>query len=162
MGSQRLLCPHLHEDLPPPQHSGSGWIVFQVDGGGGFCVDINDAWCSNTVKVNGHCSWGVKLLRWTCRPYYHHHLLFIFIKTHIVSKAKQTPYQQSPVSSKEGGSILSTARASKISVEFVICELQHLFLLSDQHTDWHNLLGGANRWQSRLYFLAICERCFHF
>ena len=38
--------------------------------GGGLCVYINDAWCSNAVKVDGQCLPDVEFLMLRCRPYY--------------------------------------------------------------------------------------------
>ncbi len=38
--------------------------------GGGLCVYINDAWCSNIVKADGQCFPDWKFLTLRCRPYY--------------------------------------------------------------------------------------------
>lgn len=44
---------------------------------GGLCAYIINARCSNTVRFGGQCSPNVRLLMWSCWPYYHQHLVAV-------------------------------------------------------------------------------------
>ena len=69
----------LHSDVPDNAIELAGRYTLRADRtaddsgktrGGGLCIYVNKAWCTNTVIVGRHCSANLEFLMVKCRPFY--------------------------------------------------------------------------------------------
>ena len=69
----------LHNDVPDNAIELTGRYTLRADRtaddsgktrGGGLCIYVNKAWCTNTVIVGRHCSANLEFLMVKCRPFY--------------------------------------------------------------------------------------------